>query len=504
MKRQAKFWALAVALAVWVGPGYAQDQKQDSQQAQPAEPLAPIQPVNSSPTNSNLGPGYAKRPAPAARGVSSPFDAPYDPSQVTPDTNTLAGAEIFTVGSLGRARNTFDPSITISQIGQHSPTTPGSLPPGVIVQTGWSAISLVNGSLVFNRTWSRYHFTTLYNGGEVFNFGSNSSYFPNHDLVVTQEANFARWRLLLRDDFMAAPGAAFTGSGMGGPGLVAQFSSMLGASLNSFAQAFIPSETIDTGNYAMRYRNAVLGQAEYLLTRRSTVTFAGSYGTLHFSNAGFISSQMVNAQAGYDYQLDSVNSIGILASYGKIDYTGTKISTTDYMAALAYGRKITGRMAFQIAAGPQQIHSTVSAGSFDRPFVSVLSALTYDRRRSGVALSYQRGLTGGSGVLLGATGDTVSASGHYLFTRFWTGSVNGGYALNRGLVPAGAPSPKFSYWYTGANLGRQLGRQAQVNFNYGLQKQNSPTVCPVPSCGQAGFLHTVAMSFKWHLLRTGL
>ena len=49
-----------------------------------------------------------------------------------------------------------------------------------------------------------------------------------HDLTVTQEMDWERWHLLLRDDFMASPGAAFTGTGMGGPGLVAQFASILG------------------------------------------------------------------------------------------------------------------------------------------------------------------------------------------------------------------------------------------------------------------------------------
>ena len=73
----------------------------------------------------------------------------------------------------------------------------------------------------------------------------------------------------------------------------------------------------------MRYRNSVLGQAEYSFSRRSAFTFSGSYGLLHFPNAGYVSSHMLNAQAGYDYLLDPRNSIAILASYGKIDYTGT-------------------------------------------------------------------------------------------------------------------------------------------------------------------------------------
>ena len=74
-----------------------------------------------------------------------------------------------------------------------------------------------------------------------------------------QEIEWARWRLLLHDDFVASPGAVFTGTGIGGPGLIAQ-TSTLESSINSIGQGFVPSETIETGN-AMRYLNAAVGQA---------------------------------------------------------------------------------------------------------------------------------------------------------------------------------------------------------------------------------------------------
>ena len=153
---------------------------------------------------------------------------------------------------------------------------------------------------------------------------------------------------------------------MGGPGLTSQFSSMLGTSLNSFGQQFQPAETINTGQ-VMRYRNSILGQAEYSFSRRSAFTFSGSYGLLNFATTGYFNSTMVDGQAGYDYLLDPSDSFAILASYGRINYTGTGISSTgtstigtgnsvqDYVGALAYGRKITGRLAFQVAAGPQEI-----------------------------------------------------------------------------------------------------------------------------------------------------
>jgi hypothetical protein len=440
---------------------------------------------------------HAQRPVPAGRGVSPIVDPlPNDPAQVSPDTNTLAGAQLFGVGSLNHARNVFDPSISFSELGQTFPPVPGQ--PN---QTNLFSATLIGGGLNFDRTWSRYHLTTIYNGGETFTRGSQQSNDQFHDLNVLQEIDWARWRLLLRDDFVASPGAAFTGTGMGGPGLSAQISSTLQASLNGIGQGFVPSESIQTGN-AMRYRNAAVGQLEYSFSRRSAFTFAGSYGLLKFTDAGFFSSHMVNAQAGYDYMLDPANSIALLASYGKIDYTGSANTTTNYLAALAYGRKITGRVAFQVGAGPERIQF-VNGTNGQLWYASVTSALTYDWRRTGYSLAFMRGLSSGSGVFLGAKTNTLTLAAHHQFTRSWTGSVNSGYAINNSLAGAGTPTVKFDNWFVGANIGRQLWSHFQLNFNYGVQRQNSPAVCPVANCGIDGFQQTFGMTINWHLRPNG-
>ncbi len=236
----------------------------------------------------------------------------------------------------------------------------------------------------------------------------------------------------------------------------------------------------------MRYMNSVFGQAEYSFSRRSAVTFAASYGLLRFQGTGFVDSTMMDAQVGYDYLLDPSNSIALLGSYGKIEYTGTGVSTVDYVGALAYGRKITGRLAFQIAAGPQEIQSILPGGSgnFHLLGVSVNSALTYQRRRNRVSLDFMHGLSGGSGVFLGATSNTFSFADSYQFSRHWTSTVNAGYALNNSLAPAGVPTPQYDNWFAGADLGRQVGQHMAINFNYGAMRQNNPASCTtVALCG---------------------
>jgi len=494
-----KNWAVIAAVALCATVASAQDQKQG---APPVDPNAPLQPLDTGPNN-----GSTNQPIGAARGVNGPYDSQtYDPSQVTPDRNTLAGATPFTLGSLQHNTNIFDPAISGSQLGEVVPGNSG--------QTILTGVSVVGGSLNFNRTWSQYHFSTIYNGGETFNegIGAASTFFGNepshsqfHNLAVAQEMDWARWRILLQDNFAFSPGATFTNQGMGGPGLAAQLSSMIGSSLTSLSQSFLPSENINTG-YSMRYMNGVLGQAEYSISRRSSLTFSGSYGLLHFTSAGFVNSTMVDAQAGYDYQLDPSNSIALLGSYGKINYTGTGNSTTDYVGAFAYGRKITGRLAFQVAAGPQEIQAagTGPAGSFHLLFASVNSTLNYQRRRSGVSFTYTRGLSAGSGVFEGATSNTFKAQANHNFTRFWTGAISGGYSLDNSLAPAGAATTQFDNWFAGANLGRQVGQHAQINFNYGASMQNNPATCPVANCGGTGLQQTFGMTVNWHLRPIGM
>jgi hypothetical protein len=264
-------------------------------------------------------------------------------------------------------------------------------------------------------------------------------------------------------------------------------------------QGFAPSETIQTGQ-AMRYMNTVLGAAEYSFSRRSSFTAVGSYGILHFTNASYISSRNMNAQAGYDYLLDPRDSIAVLASYAKIDYTGSPISMEDYKAAFAFGRKINGRLALQLAGGPEWIRVTSTPnGNFQFLTWSVNSGLTYERRRSGVSASFMRGLTGGSGALFGATSYTLSGSAHHQFTRFWFGSVNGGYAFNVSVAPAGIATTSFKTWFTGANFGRQIGRHAGIGFNYGFVKQDNGVASPVSNLGATGFQQTFGVTVNWHL-----
>src|ERR1700722_17147235 len=105
MKLRVKTWTIGLALALSATAAFSQDQRQDTP---PVDANAPLQPLNTSPNGGNANP-----PIGVARGVSGPDNSqPFDPSQVTPDQNTLAGATPFTLGTLQRVGNVFDPAIS--------------------------------------------------------------------------------------------------------------------------------------------------------------------------------------------------------------------------------------------------------------------------------------------------------------------------------------------------------------------------------------------------------
>ena len=120
MKLRNTNWALVVALVLCATAAFAQDQKQDTV-ADRSRMLRSSRWIRLRPSGGN----GINRPSARYAALTCRDTQPYDPAQVTPDKNTLAGAEPFTLGSLQHTRNTFDPTISISQLGQTIPGNAG-------------------------------------------------------------------------------------------------------------------------------------------------------------------------------------------------------------------------------------------------------------------------------------------------------------------------------------------------------------------------------------------
>ena len=475
MKSQQILTVFVAALFLWVSGVCAQELPlNDSQPAAPISPL-PLEQINDS--------GARQMPAPAARGVYVLQD--FDSTPIQPDNHALSGAETIGLGSLGNPRVTFDSALRFAE-SIETDMTFGS--------RNWA--TSLGGSLEFDRHWRRYRLAAFYSGAQTF-YRPNSSYSPSyHNVAVSQVIQWNRWTLRVRDDISVSPEAGFGSLYTDLAGLSAQSST-----LTNLSPSFMPSETILTGR-SNRLNNTAVGEIDYAVSRRTVLTFAGAYGLLHFPDAGFFDSRDVSARVGYNYALDPRNSVAVLYDYDNTRFRGMGNRIETHLAQIGFARQVTGRLAFQVSAGPQWFRlRNFGPSSGDDWEWGLTNALTYRiSRATGTRLYYFHGITSGSGVFVGAKTDSVTASIAHDVTRLWSVSVHGGFARNRNLARSTTTSNQYENGYGGASVGRQVGRQIRLGLSYRFQRQTSVAGgCPVLSCGlPGGSRHFTGITLEWH------
>jgi len=166
-----------------------------------------------------------------------------------------------------------------------------------------------------------------------------------------------------------------------------------------------------------------------------------------------------------------------------------------------YGKKVTQRIALKLYGGPQFSFYRVPIGTqTESTNGSAGVSLTYAVKRGSINLSYFHGLTGGSGVLLGAETDQVTGGLSRQFGVAWTGFVNFGYSRNGSLGTAGGlPSPSFDDWFLGGGISRPFGRNVNFTVNYSARIEHSNlATCTGPGCSTDYTQNMVTISLQWH------
>ena len=443
----------------------------------PAVPAAAQRVPNSGPI-SPVGPVGNSRSVPVAAGRN--VDAGPDASQVQPDTHTLSSIESIGSGTLGIVESIFDPSFSFTQ------SRDTAILPGIKTN-----VSTLGANLGFNHQWSRAQLTGAYNGAQALYYPDSSFNTANHNLGVVQQFTFSRWLIRLRDDLTVAPDAPFGGLDGGGGALAA----MGQYGLHDLNGAMDDIDAVLTQR-AKRIRNMAAAEVNYSLSRRSIVTAAGQFTTTDFSQPGFVESQGINGRVGYDYVLSSRNVIGLMYAYDRTNFTNPTDRTRTDSVQMAFGRRIAGRLAFQIAGGPQMQRSLTQGRNLTW---TLTSSMNYGTRRNQYNLSYGHVFSRGSGVFLGASRHTVVATMQRALSGTWTSFLAGGYARNENLTPAPGVVELFSNYYATAGVGRAAGRHLQFNFNYGIQRQIAGAgACPVQACGATQTRHVFGVTLQWH------
>lgn len=486
-------WALILILALGVPAVQAQQQK-DPRLNPPVAPLPPISP-----------------------GESTSRSAPDDPAPpqnaVKPDESPLSGAEAFTLGTSSGARSYLAPSIRYTQFADNSGRSAISS-----TNNEWRTVGSMVGNLSLQRLTARSQFGLDYSGGSMLFSTVGTSRAVFHRLGISEHLNFRRVTLLLADSMTYLPESSFGGGGFGGistgilggmgnsgigtgglsGGLGSGLSGGLGGGL---IPGIAPNQSIVTG-FGRRISNTALGQIQYAIGPRASLTASGSFGLLRFLDSGFISSNNYQFMAGYDYKLNKADSIALTYGLSMLRFSGITQSANFHQVHVSYGRRLTGRMALQLSGGPQfgQFDNPVS-GSSSRISWSARSSLIVNFRNSDLSLNYSHTASAGSGVLVGADADRVDVSLSKQLTRMWNGGVVGGFAHNHSIrqLNAGSAERTVNTWHSGFHLERPLTRQAKLSFVYNVtgQSANNPVGCTGVTCGRLPLRHQLALVLSW-------
>ena len=441
-------------------------------------------------------------PKPAAReyppilpGQIDPDPGAPQPADVLPDTRPLTGAQEFSIGTVPARHSYWAPGFRFANFW-------GSNPAGATRAGQWVSTSYFVGTLSLRKNWIRSSLAMNYSGGGSFSTAESASELTGsfHQLGLVQQFDWQRWKLSLIDQFSYSTSTSF---GFGGgtnidlPGI----GGALGGNLPGLQNNYVPVQSI-FGSIGPRYSNGGVAQVEYLLTKRSSLVVSGSYGILRFTEPKNIDVNNTIFSGGYNYQISGKDYIGVVYHFSDYRYLGSPQALADHSAQFAYGRKLTGRIGLQLFGGPE---ITV----FRRPIVNETqriggaggAALAYSLSRGQIGINYSHGLTGGSGLLVGSTSDQVQLQGSRQLSRRYTGQFGFGYARNKSLESSKSiiPGQTFNGYFTNVGLNHPMGRNANLNVGYTLQKQTADaTFCVTAACGTSYTQHRISIGFDWH------
>jgi len=437
------------------------------------------------------------QPKPAARAIPGLDDSNEENSRQgnqtwQPDNSPLTGLSNPTIGAPELGHSYWVPGLAYGSTIQSQPLAQQGT-------SGWYANNYLGGDLSLMEAWGRSQLGLNCSAGGFFTTGNGESNGWYQQLSLVDSINLNRWQVQFFEAFSYIPESSFGffgGSGLALPGI----GGPLGPSLPGHGASANPNQSIYSAT-GPRFSNAFAAQVTYMLSRSGSITVGGAYGLLRYTEAGNVDSNMAVANIGYNYALNKTDSIGFFYQFAGEYYPGEPQAFASNSINFVYAKKITQRLALRLYGGPQFSSYRVPIGNQTRQTNGVAYAsLSHAVRRGSVDLSYFHGLTGGSGVFVGAITDQLTISLSRQLGVAWTGNINFGYARNSSLGSANsAPAQTFNDWFAGGGISRPFGRAVNFTVNYTTRIEHSNVAtCSGPGCNTNYTQNMVSVSLQWH------
>ncbi len=428
----------------------------------------------------------------------APAEEPQATSSLAPDTRPLSGMEELQVESPSRSRNFVLPSIRLTAYGDTNRTILSGGGRGTELSGG------IIGGLAVHQVSRKNDFSFDYQGGGMLYSRNSDLNAMVHQLGFTETYQGRRAGIMIGNRLSYLPESAF---GFGGFGSTPGLGGGYGGALGNWNPAFNANQTLYTGR-GSRIANSSMVQFQYNASARSSLTLGANYGLFRFRNASLFESDFSQATVGYNYMVNRRDSVAVTYGLSLFNYKSIEYDMTAHFAQLAYSRRITGRVVFQLSAGPQFIFSRSGiSGRENRAYWSAHTAIQYQQARTSFDLSYAHYTSSGSGLLLGSSTDQIRFGVRWRLTRNWSYSIAPGYTRNhrlrQGPTPTGASS--YNSVYASTSLNRDLGRYMDLSFNYVMHEQWSNAVSPTGiDTGSTYLRHHFGVTLGWHGRRIGM
>jgi hypothetical protein len=400
---------------------------------------------------------------------------------ITPDRTPLNTPQELTLGGgWEMGRSYFQPSVRVNQIVSSSSDSSSSRT---------VPITMLSGTAMLTQNWSRSHL--------MLNYGAGGTLFPTEWDATSSFQQFGaslgfglgRWGVSITDQGNYLPESAFGYYGLGLSGYGYGSTSGLGV-------GYQPNQSILTTS-AARLSNTAATTMSYQVSPRSSIHFSGSFAILRFQSGGLTNTTDGTYSVGYDRSF-GVNTLGISYLGSLYYYGGSDRSIQSNGASLAYGRRVTGRLALQIAGGPQvRLLDDPAVGSDSQVTWNIRGGLVYQLGRLNISTSLSRDTGAGAGVFGGVETFIWETAVSRSLGRVWAGSANFGIARNTALAVEKSPERIVNSQYVGLQLSRPFNRETSVYFSYYFQHQTSNTLLCV-GCGESFNRHVGAVGFEWH------
>ena len=370
------------------------------------------------------------------------------------------------------------------------------------------------GGLTMQRLWSRYQLAAAYVGGVGYYNEAGLGIRQIQELQAQQSVLWKTGQFSVRNSFSYLPEGSFgygTYGGAGGfqlgLGGIGEGMGMIGSGFGGHYGA-LGSDQIGSLGQSPHITNVTVADVVENLSPRSSVTAAGSYGLVHFTDnntLNFIGSRQFGGQLGYDYALGPKDQIAVSGGYMSFHFPGIigADNLNSDVVQFLYGHRISGRMDLIIGAGPQwtRIHDPLS-GTKTSLTASGRFTLRYRFRKSSVGLSYERFNTNGSGFFAGGQSDVATVTLARPLGRKYSAQADLGFARTRRLqqVLFGVNANYFDYAFAG------FGVRRQFNYNWGAflayqwnDQILDPSFCTagVP-CNRISVRHVLTIGVDWH------